>query len=114
MASGLGSGDEEVSRDDLCFDDHIAQQEHGARSRYRQLIAHLHYNSSQEVDGERGSGVQERLREGSERSTRLGGRIQRQQKTMALEDLERDTLEDNIEGCSRESPSIRGVLGASQ
>jgi hypothetical protein len=113
MASGLGSGDEEVSRDDFCFDDHMAQQEHGARSRYRQLVAHLHYNSSQEVDGERGSGVQERLREETERSRRLEGRTQRQQRTMVSEELGGDTLEDNIEGCSRESPSRRGVLGAS-
>jgi hypothetical protein len=114
MASGFGSGDEEVGRDDLCFDDHMAQQEHGARSRYRQLVAHLHYNSSQEVDGERGSGVQERMREGIERSTRLGGRTQRQQRRVVLEDLGRDTIEDNIEGCSMESPSTRDILGASQ
>jgi hypothetical protein len=58
--------------------------------------------------------VQERLREGSERSTRLGGKTERQQRRMASEDLERGTMEDNMEGCSRELPSRRGVLGASE
>jgi hypothetical protein len=34
MDSVLGSGDDEDSGDDLCFDDHMVQQEHGAISRY--------------------------------------------------------------------------------
>jgi hypothetical protein len=34
--------------------------------------------------------MQERLREGSERSTRLGGRIERQQRRIASEDLGRE------------------------
>jgi hypothetical protein len=54
LASGLGSGDEEGSGDELSFNEHMAQQEHGARTRYRQLVVHLLYNSTQEVDGERG------------------------------------------------------------
>jgi hypothetical protein len=89
MDTVLGSGDE-GSGDDLCFENYMAQQEHGARSRYRQVAAHLHYNNSEEVDGERGNRGQERLREGSERSRRVG------------------------RGSSRESPNRRGVLGASQ
>ena len=70
MDTVLGSADE-GSRDDLCFEDYMAQQEHGARNRYRQVAAHLHYNNNEELDGERGDRGQERLREGSER---LSGR----------------------------------------
>jgi hypothetical protein len=114
MDSVLRSGDDEGSGDDLCFDDHMTQQEHGTRNRNRQLIAHLHCNTNEEVDGESGNRVQERLREGSKKSRRLGGRTQRQQRTMAVEELGRDTMEDNIGGCNKETPSIRGVLGASQ
>jgi hypothetical protein len=112
MDSVLGSGDDEDSGDDLCFDDHMVQQEHGAISRYWQLVVHLHYNTSEEVDGERGNRGQERLRERSERSRRLGGRTQRQQRTMVVEDLSRDTIEDNMKGRSRELSSTRSVLGA--
>jgi hypothetical protein len=40
----------EGSQDDLYFDDYMAQQEHGARSRYRQSMVHLHYNTTEELD----------------------------------------------------------------
>ena len=38
-----GSGDE------LCFDDYMAQQEFGRRSRHRQSLINLHYNSNHEL-----------------------------------------------------------------
>jgi hypothetical protein len=52
MDSVLGSGDEEGSEDELCFEDYMAEQEYGARRRYRQSVVHLHYNTSEELDGE--------------------------------------------------------------
>jgi hypothetical protein len=68
----LGSGDEEGSGDELCFENYMAEQEHGAKSRYGQSVAHLHYNTSAELDGERekrGPGI---VRKRSERSRRVG------------------------------------------
>jgi hypothetical protein len=68
----LGSRDEEGSGDELCFENYMAEQEHGARSRYRQSTAHLHYNTSEELDGERGNRGSGMVRERSERSRRVG------------------------------------------
>jgi hypothetical protein len=67
IRNGEGSGD------DLCFDEHMAQQEHGARRRYRQSIANLHFNTSRELDLQRGNRVEGGLNGRSERSTRLRG-----------------------------------------
>jgi len=66
METVLGSADEE-SGDDLCFEDYMAQQEYRARSRYRQVAPHLHYNNCEKVDEQRGGREQERLKEGSRR-----------------------------------------------
>jgi hypothetical protein len=68
----LGSGDEEGNGDELCFENYMVEQENGARSRYRQSVAHLHYNTNEELDGERGNRRQERVRERSERFRRVG------------------------------------------
>jgi hypothetical protein len=62
-----GSGDE------LCFDDHMAQQELGARSRHRQSLINLHYNINHELQQERESGGHGRLRGRNERCRRLEG-----------------------------------------
>ena len=67
ISNGEGSGD------DLCFDEHMAQQEHGARRRYRQSIANLHFNTSGELDLQRRTRVEGGLSGRSKRSTRLRG-----------------------------------------
>jgi hypothetical protein len=51
---------------------YMAEQEHGARSRYRQSTAHLHYNTGEELDGKRGNRGSRIVRERSERSRRVG------------------------------------------
>jgi hypothetical protein len=60
---------------------------------------------------ERGNRGQERVRERSERSRRVGRGTQRHQGTMVAENLRRDAIQDNMEG-SRESPSTRGRPGS--
>jgi hypothetical protein len=94
ISNGEGSGD------DLCFDEHMAQQEHGARRRYRQSIANLHFKTNGELDLQRGNRVEGGLSGRSERSTRLRGVAQWQQKSMAMEDLRRGREEGNMEGGS--------------
>jgi hypothetical protein len=72
MDSVLGSGDGEGSGDELSFEDYMAEQEHGARTRHRQSVAPLHYNTSEELDGERGNRGFGIVRGRSERSRRVG------------------------------------------
>jgi hypothetical protein len=80
----------------------MAQQEHGARSRYRQSIANLHFNNSEELEQPRGNRVERGLSGRSERSTRLRGTSQWQQRSMAMEDLRRGRGEENMEDGSRD------------
>jgi hypothetical protein len=47
-----------VREDDCAFDNHMAQQEHGARSRYRHSIANLYFNNSEELEQPRGNRVE--------------------------------------------------------
>jgi hypothetical protein len=96
MDSVLGSGDEEGSGDELCFEDYMVEQEHGVRSRYRQLAGHLHYNTSEELDGERGNRGSGIVRERSERSKRVG---------RAFEEIQSTTITAN-----GRSPLGRGQL----
>jgi hypothetical protein len=72
MDSLLGSGDGEGSGDELSFEDYMAEQEYGARTRYRQSAAPLHYNTSKELDGERGNRGFGIVRGRSERFRRVG------------------------------------------
>jgi hypothetical protein len=99
-SEGVSSG--EGSEDDFAFDNHMAQQEHGARSRYRQSIANLHFNNSEELEQPRGNRVEGGLSGRSERSTRLRGASQWQQRSMAMEDLRRGRGEENMEDGSRD------------
>jgi transposase-like protein len=87
-----GSGDE------LCFDDYMAQQEFGARSRHRQSLVNLHYNINHELQQERESGQQSRLRGRSERCRRLEGGLPGKQRSMEGDGLSRGREEGNIEG----------------
>jgi hypothetical protein len=107
ISNGEGSGD------DLCFDEHMAQQEHGARRRYRQSIANLHFNTSGELDLQRGNRVEEGLSGRSERSTRLRGAAPWQQRSMAMEDLRRGREEGNMEGGSRDVLTTAAVFPSS-
>jgi hypothetical protein len=99
-SEGVSNGEE--SEDDFGFDNHMAQQEHGARSRYRHSIANLHFNSSEELEQPRGNRVEGGLSGRSERSTRLRGASQWQQRSMAMEELRRSTGEENMEDGRRD------------
>ena len=86
------------SRDELCFENYMAEQEHGAKSRFRQSVAHLHYNTSEELDGERGDRGPGIVRERSERSRRVGRASEEIQSTITATNgrspLGRDQPED--------------------
>jgi hypothetical protein len=99
-SEGVSNGEE--SEDGFGFDNHMVQQEHGARSRYRQSIANLHFNSSEELEQPRGNRVEGGLSGRSERSTRLRGASQWQQRSMAMEGLRRNIGEENMEDGSRD------------
>jgi hypothetical protein len=86
-----GSGDE------LYFDDHMVQQELGTRSRHRQSLVNLYYNINHELQQERESGGQDRLRGRNERCRRLEGGMLGQQRSMEVESLSRGREEGNMD-----------------